>query len=121
MVWRHYVVKFRARGMSSIRKDSLRRGVVVACAGAALLLVLSGCGPMLANMPLVGEPPDAQKRPEVQPAYPAIFRPPPDPEAGRAMSTAERTQMQTDLQTARDRAAAERRQQINKRAARPPE
>ncbi len=76
---------------------------------------------MLAGMPLIGEPPDAQKRPEVQPSYPATFRPAPDPEAGRAMSPAERTQVQTDLQTARDRAAAERRQQINTRGPRPPE
>ena len=76
---------------------------------------------MLASMPLIGEPPDAQKRPEVQPAYPATFRPPPDPEASKAMSPAERTQVQTDLQTARDRAAAERRQQINTRGSQPPE
>src|SRR5262245_51892689 len=108
-----------ARGMSGICKGSLRRGVLVACAVPSLALVLSGCGPMLASMPLIGEPPEAQKRPEVQPAYPATFRPPPDPEAGKAMSPAERTQMQNDLQTARDRAAADRRQQINTRGPRP--
>ena len=107
--------------MSGIRKGSLRRSALLACAVVALLLllVLSGCGPMLAGMPLIGEPPEAQKRPEVQPAYPATFRPPPDPEAGKAMSPAERTQMQNDLQTARDRAAADRRQQINTRGPRP--
>jgi hypothetical protein len=74
---------------------------------------------MIASMPLIGEPAEAQKRPEIQPDYPATFRPPPDPEAGKAMSAAERAQAQTDLQTARDRAATERREQINKRASRP--
>jgi hypothetical protein len=107
--------------MSGICRNSLRRGVIVACAVVSLVLVLSGCGPMLATMPLIGEPPEGQKRPEVQPAYPATFRPPPDPESGKAMSPAERTQAQTDLQAARDRAAAERRQQINTRGSRPPE
>jgi hypothetical protein len=104
--------------MLRIRQGWLWRGVRQACALAALLFVLSGCGPMIASVPLIGEPPEAQKRPEAQPAYPATFRQP-EPDAAKPMSAAERSQAQTDLQTARDQAATERRRQINQRASRP--
>jgi hypothetical protein len=91
----------------------------VAAGLVGLCLGLSGCGPMIAGMPLVGEPADAQNRPAVQPDYPTAFRQPMDPDAAKPMSAAERAQAQTDLQTARDRAAAERRQQITKPPSRP--
>jgi hypothetical protein len=105
--------------MSGIRQSARRRRVPAAIALAALCFGLSGCGPMIASMPLVGEPADAQKRPEIQPGYPAAFRQPADPETGKPMSATERTQAQTDLQAARDRAPAERRQQINQPPSRP--
>ena len=74
---------------------------------------------MIAGLPVVGEPADAQNRPAVQPDYPTTFRQPTDPDAAKPMSAADRAQAQTDLQTARDRAATERRQQINKPQSRP--
>jgi len=106
--------------MSGIQQSSPRRHVPAALALAAVCVVLAGCGPMIASVPLIGEPPEAQKnRPEVQPAYPGAFRPPADPEAAKAMSAAERARAQTDLQTARDRAATQRREQIKKPPSRP--
>ena len=101
------------------RANPLSPRLPLACGFVGLLLVLTGCGPMIASLPLVGEPADAQNRPAVQPDYPAAFRQPADSEAATPLSAAERTQAQTDLQSARDRAATERRQQITKPRSRP--
>jgi hypothetical protein len=74
--------------MSGIRQSARRRRVPAAIALAALCFGLSGCGPMIASMPLVGEPADAQKRPEIQPGYPAAFRQPADSEICKPRATA---------------------------------
>ena len=81
---------------------------------------------MIASLPLVGEPAEAQNRPAVQPDYPEVFSARPTEEAtalapeGRTkpMSAAERAKLQADLIAARDRAAAEKREQINQPAPR---
>jgi hypothetical protein len=106
--------------MSGIRPGAHGRAARAAAA-LALGILLSGCGPMIAGMPGIGEPAEAQKRPEVPPDFPTTFRPPPDPDAAKAMSATERAQAQTDLQTARDRAATDRRQQIAQPPSRPSE
>ncbi|MBN8956211.1 MAG: hypothetical protein J0H17_06445 [Rhizobiales bacterium] len=91
---------------------------------AALVLAaasggLSGCGSMMASMPLIGEPKNAPPRPEGPTHFPGAFAPTADP-SDQAMTAAERDKLKADLMMTRDTAAAKKREEINQSAPTPP-
>jgi hypothetical protein len=81
-------------------------GLIAVAAG------LTACGSTIASLPLIGEPPEAQNnRPAATGEYPDAFVKPAS--ETKPMSAAERTKAEAELTAARDKSAAERRQQIN--------
>jgi hypothetical protein len=74
---------------------------------------LTGCGSMMASMPLVGEPKNAPARPAENAPFPGVFVETANPEEDK-MTAAEREKLKADLITARDTAAARKRDEINK-------
>ncbi len=75
---------------------------------------LSGCGSTIASLPGIGEPEEAQKlRPAVTPETPNVYVPAAERD-NRAMNAAERAKLQGDLVTARERAAIDKREEINR-------
>ena len=80
---------------------------------ALAVSVLSGCGSTIASLPGIGQPEEAQKlRPAVAPETPNVYAP--ADRDNRAMNATERAKLQGELVTARDRAAADKREQINR-------
>ena len=65
---------------------------------------LGGCSTQLADMPAVGEPADAPKRPKEAGAYLPVHDLPPEREE-QAINPAELAKIQSDLAAARDRQA----------------
>jgi hypothetical protein len=83
---------------------------------AALLVAaaaaLGGCGSMIGSLPVVGEPKETPKAPEVTPAYPHIGEVPTEP-ATKTLTPAERAKAEADLAAARTQSVIDRRKQIN--------
>jgi hypothetical protein len=96
------------------RRSARRLGfrLVAAMGLIAGATTLAGCGAMFASLPGIGEPAEAQNRPAVQPPTPNVYQPSAESNGG-PMTANERAKVEADLRTARDRAAAERREQIN--------
>ena len=103
--------------MSEPRQRFVRPRRVRIPAAAALAIAaaaLSGCGSTIASLPGIGEPAEAQKlRSAVTPETPNVYLPAAERD-NRAMNAAERAKLQSDLVTARDRAATDKREQINR-------
>jgi hypothetical protein len=79
--------------------------------------LLTGCGSMLAQAPLIGEPENNIARPAVRPDYPVIGVRPSEPDH-KPLTAAERAQAEAELSATRAGAAGQVRQQINQGAAR---
>jgi hypothetical protein len=106
----------------SHRRGGRRRApgasVLAALVLAAISGGLSGCGSMMASMPLIGEPKNAPPRPEGPTHFPGAFVPTADP-SEQALTAAERDKLKADLMTTRDTAAARKRDEINRSAPTP--
>lgn len=86
--------------------DSFRRSKVWLVAGAILATIpLSGCSSMVADLPIVGVPEGAPKRPKDPGAFPAVHDVP-APRADAALDPAEQAKIESELAAARDRQAA---------------
>jgi hypothetical protein len=86
--------------------DSFRRGRVWLVAGAILATIpLSGCSSVVADLPIVGVPEGAPKRPKNPGAFPAVHDMP-APREQTALDPAEQIRIENELAAARDRQAA---------------
>ena len=99
----------------------MKRQLIAATLAAAGLLAcgvgLSGCGSTIASLPYIGEPAEAQSsRPVTTPDYPDAFVKP--VAESKPLTPTERQKLEAELASARDRSAAERREQINQPTAR---
>jgi len=86
--------------------DSFRRSRVWLVAGAILATIpLSGCSTSVADLPIVGVPEGAPKRPANPGAFPAVHDIP-APREQTALDPAEQAKIEAELAAARDRQAA---------------
>lgn len=85
---------------------SFRRSKVWFVAGAILATIpLSGCSTSVADLPIVGVPEGAPKRPKDPGAFPAVHDLP-APREQTALDPAEQARIESELAAARDRQAA---------------
>ncbi len=85
--------------------DSFRRTKVCLVAGAILVTIpLSGCSTSVADLPIVGVPEGAPKRPKDPGTFPAVHDMP-APRAQSALDPAEQAKIESELAAARDRQA----------------
>jgi len=85
--------------------DSFRRSKVWLVAGAILATIpLSGCSTSVADLPIVGVPESAPKRPKDPGAFPAVHDVP-APRGDAALDRAEQVRIESELAAARDRQA----------------
>lgn len=85
--------------------DSFRRSKLWLVAGAILVAIpLSGCSTSVADLPIVGVPEGAPKRPKDPGAFPAVHDMP-APRAQSALDPAEQARIESELAAARDRQA----------------
>ena len=85
--------------------DSFRRSRVWLVAGAILATIpLSGCSTSVADLPIVGLPEGAPKRPANPGAFPAVHDVP-APRENAALDPAEQVRIESELAAARDRQA----------------
>lgn len=84
---------------------AFRRSRVWLVAGAILATIpLSGCSSVVADLPLVGLPEGAPKRPANPGSFPAVHDVP-APRADAALDPAEQARIESELAAARDRQA----------------
>jgi hypothetical protein len=101
------------RRMPSQRPPWAVLGRAAGCIAALLVAAsLGGCGSMIADMPLVGEPARTPPRPAVRPDYLSVNEPTTKRNT-TPLTTTERAQAEADLVKDRAQAAQEKRQQIN--------
>lgn len=85
--------------------DSFRRSQICLIAGAILVTIpLSGCSTSVADLPIVGVPEGAPKRPKDPGTFPAVHDMP-APRAQSALDPAEQARIESELAAARDRQA----------------
>jgi hypothetical protein len=79
----------------------------------AIAVALGGCGSTIATMPLIGEPEKVPAAPAVRPDYPHVGESG-STRATRPLTPEERAKVEADLVAARNKAAQETREQINR-------
>ena len=85
--------------------DPFRRSKIWLVAGAILATIpLSGCSSVVADLPLVGLPEGAPKRPANPGAFPAVHDVP-APRADAALAPDEQVRIESELAAVRDRQA----------------